>query len=72
MPNSQKGVFASNGFASYWRRVQKSLSNYLGSGKIGRVPNHNVLSAPTFNRRLSLYTAGIVSAAINSNTGFME
>ena len=72
MPNSQRGVFASSGFAGYWRRVQKSFSNYVSPDKIRRVPNPNILSAPTSNRRLSLPTAGIISAAISSKTGFAE
>ena len=70
VPNSQRGVFASNGFAGYWRRVHKSFVDYVGSGKIERIPNPDILSAPTANRRLSLPTAGIVSAAISSKTGF--
>ena len=37
VPNSQRGVFASSGFASYYRRVQKSFSDFVGSDKIGRV-----------------------------------
>ena len=47
MPNSHRGVFASSGFAGYWRRVQKSFSNYIGSSKIRRVPDPNILSTPT-------------------------
>ena len=72
MPNSQRGVFASSDFASYWRKVQKSFSDYVGSGKIGRVPDPNILPAPTSSKRMSLPTAGIVSAAISSKTGFAE
>ena len=72
VPNSQRGVFASSGFAGYWRRVQKSFSNYVSPDKIGRFPNPNILSAPTSNKRLSLPTAGIKSAAISSKTGFAE
>ena len=72
MPNSQRGVFASSGFAGYWRRVQKSFSNYVSPDKIVRVPNPNILSAPTSNKRLSLPTVGIISAAISSKTGFAE
>ena len=72
MPNSQRGVFASSGFAGYWRGVQKSFSNYVGSGKIGRVLNPNILSTPTSKMRLSLHTAGIVSAVISSKTRFAE
>ena len=72
MPNSQRRVFASSGFAGYWRRVQKSFSDYVGSGKIGRVPNPNILFAPTAYRRLSLPTANIVSAAISSKIGFAK
>jgi len=72
VPNSQRGVFASSGFAGYWRRVQKSFSDYVDSGKIGRVPNPNILSAPTSNKRLSFLTAGIVSSAISNKIGFAE
>ena len=45
---------------------------YVESGKIGRVPDPNILSAPTSNRRLSLSTVGIVPAAISSKTGFTK
>ena len=45
---------------------------YVESGKIGRVPDPNILSAPTSNRRLSLSTVGIVSAAIISKIGFTK
>ena len=72
MPNSQRGVFASSGFTSYWRRVQKSFSDYIGSSKIGRVLDPNIFSTPTSNRCMFLPTAGILSTAINSNTGFVE
>ena len=36
------------------------------------MPNPDISSAPTSNRRLSLPTAGIVSAAVSSKTGFAE
>ena len=72
MPNSHRGVFAFSGFASYWRRVLKSFSNYIGSSKIRRVPNPNILSGPTSNRCLSLPTTGIVSVAISNKTRFVE
>ena len=72
VPNSQRGVFASNGFAGYWRRVQKSFSNYVGSSKMGRVPIPSILSAPTSNRRLTLPTTSIVSAILSSKTRFVE
>lgn len=72
VPNSQRGVFASSGFAGYWRRVQKSFVYHVGSSKIGRVPDPTILSAPTFNRRLSLLIAGIVFVAISNKTGFAE
>ena len=71
-PTPRGESFASSGFVGYWRKVQKSFFDYVGSGKIGRVPNPNILSVPTSNRRLSLSTAGIVSAAISSKTGFTE
>ena len=72
VPHSQKGVFASSGYAGYLRRVQKSFTDYVGSSTIGRVLNPTILSAPTSNKRLSLSTAGIVSAAVSSKTGFAE
>ena len=46
--------------------------DYVGPGKIGRVPDHSILSASTSNRCLSLSIAGIVSAAISSKKGFVE
>ena len=67
VPNSQRGVFV-----GYWRRVQKSFSDYIGSSKIGRVPDPSILFAPTSNSRLTLPTASIVSTAISSKTGFVE
>ena len=67
LPNFQRGVFA-----GYQRRVQNSFSNYVGSGKIGRVPNPSILSAPTSNRRLTLPTASIVSTVISSWIGFVK
>ena len=72
MPNSYRGVFASSGFAGYWKRVQKSFFDYIGSGKIGTDPDPNILSTPTSNRRLSLPTTGIVSAAYSSKTRFVK
>ena len=72
VPNSQRGVFTSSGFASYQRRVQKSFSDYVGSGKIGRVLDPSILFAPTSNRRLTHPTAGIVFAVIGSKTGFVK
>ena len=72
MPNSQWGVFASSGFASYWRRVQKSLLDFVGSGKIGKVPNPSLFSTPTFNKWLALPTTSIIFVAISSKTGFTK
>ena len=72
MPNSQRGVFASSGYAGYWRRVQKSFVDYVGFDVIGRVPNPAISSIPTSNKRLSLPTAGIVFAVMSSKTGFSE
>ena len=72
VPNSQRGVFASSGYTSYWRRVQKSFVDYVGSGIVREAPNLSIVSAPTSNRRLSLPTAGIVSAAASSKTRFAE
>ena len=70
--NSQRGVFVSSGFAGYWRRVQKSFVDYVGSSKIEKVPNPDILSTLLSNKRLSLPTTGIVSAVISSKTGFTE
>ena len=72
MPNSQRGVFASNGYTGYWRRVQKSFVDYVGSGTIRETPNPSISSTPTSNKRLSLPTAGIVSTAVSNKTGFVE
>ena len=72
MPNSQRGVFASSGYDNYWRRVQKSFVDYVGFDVIGKVPNPAISSAMTSNKRLSLPTIGIVSAAVSSKTGFAE
>ena len=72
VPNSQRGVFASSGYDGYWRRVQKSFADYVGSGAIGRVPNPTISSATVSNKCLSLPTTGIVYAAVSSKTGFAE
>ena len=72
VPNSQRRVFASSGFASYWRRVQKSFSDFVDSGKIGRVPDLSLFFALNFNRCLALSTIGVVSIAVSSKTGFAE
>ena len=44
----------------------------FGSGTIRETPNPSISSAPTSNKRLSLPTTGIVSAAVSSKTGFAE
>ena len=72
VPNSQRGVSASSGFASYWRRVQKSFLDFVGSDKIGRVPNPGLFSTPSYNKCLALPTASIVFAAISNKIGFAE
>ena len=72
VPNSQRGVFASKGYAGYWRRVQKSFVDYVGSGTIRETPNPSISSASISNKCLSLPTAGIVSIVVSSKTGFME
>ena len=72
MPNSQRGIFVSSGFVGYWKRVQKSFVDYVGSGKIERVPNPDILFAPTSKRHLSLPTASIVSIVISNKTEFAE
>ena len=72
VPNSQRGVFASSSYDGYWRRVQKSFTDYVGSDAIGRIPNPAISSAMISNKRLSLPIAGIVSAAVSSKIGFAE
>ena len=72
MPNSQRGVFTSNGYTGYWRRIQKSFVDYVGSSTIRETPNLSISSTPTSNRRLSLPTARIVSATVSSKIGFIE
>ena len=72
VPYSQRGVFASIGYDGYWRRVQKSFTDYVGSNVIGKVPNPAISSTTTSNKRLSLPTVGIVSAAVSRKTGFAE
>ena len=52
--------------------MQKSFIDYAGFDTIGRVPNPGISSAPTANKRLSLPTAGVVSATVSSKTGFAE
>ena len=52
--------------------MQKSFVDYVCSDVIGRVPNPVISFAPTSNKRLSLPTASIVSAAVSSKTGFAE
>ena len=52
--------------------MQKSFVDYVGSGAIRRVPNPAISSATVSNKRLSLPTAGIVSAAVSSKTGFAK
>ena len=61
VPNSQRGVFASSGYDGYWRRVQKSFTDYVSSDAIGRVLNSAISSAMVSNKHLSLSTVGIVS-----------
>lgn len=72
VPNSQLVIFASSGFSSYWRRVQKSFLDFFGLGKIGRVPELNLFSTSSYNKHLALPTAGVVFAVINNKTGFVE
>ena len=52
--------------------MQKSFADYVGFGAIGRVPNPAISSAMVSNKRLSLPTAGIVSAVVSSKTGFAK
>ena len=46
--------------------------DYVGSGSVRETPSLSIASAPTSNRRLSLPTAEIVSAAISNKTRFAE
>ena len=50
----------------------KGFLDFVGSGKIGRVPNPGLFSTLSHYKCLALPTAGIVSAAISSKTGFTE
>ena len=52
--------------------MQKSFVDYVGSDVIGKVPNPAISSVSTSNKRLSLPTAGIVSAVVSSKTGFAK
>ena len=52
--------------------MQKSFADYVGFGAIGRVPNLAISSVTVSNKRLSLPTVGIVSAAVSSKTSFTE
>ena len=72
MPNSQRGVFSSNDYTGYWRRIQKYFVDYVGSSTIRETPNLSISSAPTSNKCLSLPTARTVSTAVSSKTGFAE
>ena len=72
MRNSQRGVFASNGYADYWRKVQKSFVYYVGSGMIRETLNPSISSASISNKCLSLPTTGIFSTAVSCKTGFVE
>ena len=46
--------------------------DYVGSGKVRRALDPNILSTPTSSRRLSLPTAGVVFVTISSMTGFAK
>ena len=72
MPHSYRGVFASSDHAGYWKRVQKSFTDYVGCSTIGRVPNPIIVSASTSIKCLSLPTASIVSTTLSSKTGFSK
>ena len=61
VPSSQRAVFASNGFSTYWRRVQKSFLDFVDSSTIRKTPNPDLFSSPSYNKRLVLPTAGLVS-----------
>ena len=72
VPNSQRGFFASNDYAGYWRKVQKSFVDYVGSGMIRETLNPSISSASISNKCLSLPTTGIFSTAVSCKTGFVE
>ena len=72
VPNSQRGVFASNDYPGYWRRIQKSFIDYVGSSMIRETPNPSISFASISNKCLSLPTTGIVSTTMSSKTGFVE
>ena len=46
--------------------------DFVGSGKIGKVPNPSIFSTPTFNKCLALPTTSIISVAISSKIGFTK
>ena len=46
--------------------------NFVGSGKIMRVPNLDLFSTPFYNKRLALPIASIVSATISNKIGFAK
>ena len=46
--------------------------DFVGSGKIGKVPNPSLFSTPTFNKWLALPTTSIIFVAISSKTGFTK
>ena len=45
--------------------------DFVGSNKIGRIPDLDLFSTPSYNKCLALPTVGIVSATISSKTGFV-
>ena len=45
---------------------------FVGSSKIGRVPDLGLFFTPSYNKRLALPNAGIVSAVISNKTRFVE
>ena len=46
--------------------------DFVGLGIIGKVPDPDLFSTPSYNKCLALLTAGIVSTAISSKTNFVE
>ena len=71
VPNSYRLVFASNGFTHYWRRIQKSFLDFVGSSTNRKVLDPDLFSTPFYNKHLSLPIASVVFAAISSKIGFV-
>ena len=59
-------------FTGYWRRVQRSFLDFVGSGTIRGVLNLDLFSASSYSKHLALPTPGVVFIIIRSKTGFVE